>query len=130
MGKETVHSDWWMAPAIFSILLWGIALPSLVLESLIEFAPLQWIVSIAIILALPSGFLSLFAYRFDAEDIQEADSDWRPLWPLYIVGHFVAGPIVAPIYVLRRGARVGNDWGRLWGKLRLGSVRKRVKRVA
>jgi membrane protease YdiL (CAAX protease family) len=130
MGDENVQSDWWMAPAIYSVLIWLVLLPSAALSSLLETGLFAIITGLAALLLIPFGFVSLFAYYFDAQDIRAAGREWRPLWPLYIIGHLLVGPVAAPVYLFQRGKHVGNDWGRLGERTKVSWISSRVKKVA
>jgi len=53
---------------------------------------------------------SLIGYYEDAAHLREAEAEYQPIWVLWVLGHLLVGPFVAPLYLLRRRLKVGNDY--------------------
>lgn len=115
--KPDVESGWWMYHALFTGLFWGVG-PILLFFGMVDIGsmPRIEIISAGILIAyliitVIAGWGALFGYYYDARAIREV-SDWQPWWQFYAIGHILGGAaVVAPLYLLRRGKEVGNDWG-------------------
>jgi hypothetical protein len=58
------------------------------------------------LLALVTGLGALVAYRLDSKQ----DNGFTPIWWLWGLAHLGLGaPIIAPLYLLRRGLAVGGN---------------------
>jgi hypothetical protein len=69
------------------------------------------IITIGTLLAIPLGFWAFFGYMWDASVLKDSNSDWVPLWWLWMIGHFLLTPLItAPIYLVLRTTRTGFPW--------------------
>lgn len=67
------------------------------------------IVLLPLFIMLPISVLwALLGYYWDAKILREADSDWIPLWWLWLLGHIFTTPLLTvPLYLLRRTQKTG-----------------------
>lgn len=58
--------------------------------------------------AIVGGFLSFFAYFYEAKRLRDHDSSWVPRWRYYVLLQLIFTPLlVAPVYIYQRHRHVG-----------------------
>jgi hypothetical protein len=67
------------------------------------------LVLLPLLVATPVAVIwAFFGYYWDAKVLREADSDWVPLWWVWLLAHIITTPLLTvPVYLLRRTQKTG-----------------------
>jgi hypothetical protein len=129
MGGDTERSskveieDRWLAAPVMAVACGAIMFLSLIAWVVSGLAdsygyPISFIVFVAFFgsSAQLTSLVSIIVYYKESKALEEAGSNWVPIWWLYGIATFFLGAFIVVIYLVRRSRNTIVDWSRIRGE--------------
>jgi len=122
-SKKVEIEDRWLAAPLMAVTCQGIMFLSLIAWVVSGLAdsygyPISFVVFVAFFgsAAQLTSLVSIIVYYKESKALEEAGSDWVPIWWIYGFATFFLGAFIVVIYLVRRSRNTDVDWSEIRGE--------------
>ena len=122
-SKKVEIEDRWLAAPLMAVTCQGIMVLSLIAWVVSGLAdsygyPILFIVFVAFFgsAAQLTSLVSIIVYYKESKALEEASSNWVPIWWIYGIATFFLGAFIVVIYLVRRVRHTNVDWSQIRGE--------------